>query len=210
MVNDQKIVKGTGLFNGSLNIAAWQTNITTLGPGTRAVVWVQGCPFHCHGCIAPDWIPQSPAIQIPPEDLAQELLSHENFTGITLSGGEPMLQAEGLRILLEYIQAERKVDVICFTGFRMEVIRGNPAMTAARRLLNQIDVLIDGAYMQDRNDDRGLRGSSNQRIHHLTDRLRDFDFINAPRSVELTFQENELWIAGIPPRAFSKVLPTIG
>jgi len=45
-----------------LEVQVAETCIGTraLGPGLRSVVWVQGCPFSCAGCIAPDWIPRSP------------------------------------------------------------------------------------------------------------------------------------------------------
>ncbi len=193
-----------------LNLAAWKLNVTTLGPGSRAAIWVQGCPFHCSGCIAPNWIPQVEAKRIAPEDLAFEILEDPALTGITLSGGEPMLQAAGLSEFLKIIRQEKTLDVICYTGFRIEVLRGSTAMSAARRLLTQIDVLIDGAYLEDRNDNRGLRGSSNQRIHHLTERLTGFDFINAPRQVDVSLTEGELWMTGIPPRSFANILPELG
>lgn len=43
-----------------LNVAATRVGTRTLGPGVRSVVWVQGCPFHCLGCLAPEWIPNAP------------------------------------------------------------------------------------------------------------------------------------------------------
>ncbi|MBE0697352.1 MAG: radical SAM protein, partial [Anaerolineaceae bacterium] len=82
-----------------LNIAAICKGTRSLGPGLRAVVWVQGCPFQCPGCIAPDWIPIHPSHLYSPEQLVDDLLGDPHIQGLTFSGGEPMLQAVGLAFL---------------------------------------------------------------------------------------------------------------
>jgi len=67
--------------------------------------------------------------------------------------------------------------------------------------LAEIDVLIDGPYVAALNDGRGLRGSSNQRIHFLTDRLRscNYDFSDRPRQAEVRLRVNETVLVGVPP-----------
>src|SRR5512146_912679 len=97
-----------------LNVAAICPTTRALGPGVRAVVWVQGCAFHCPGCIAPDWIPIRPARLVKPEALAEELLADPEVTGLTFSGGEPMLQASALARLARAARNMRDVDIICF------------------------------------------------------------------------------------------------
>src|SRR5512136_1451174 len=82
--------------SGYVNVAAIIPSTRALGPGERAVVWVQGCPFHCPGCIAPEWLPFVPAHLMPVEELVDRLLSSPTVTGMTFSGGEPMLQARSL------------------------------------------------------------------------------------------------------------------
>ena len=89
-----RVVDGTS--SSVLNIAATLVGTTALGPGYRAVVWVQGCPIHCAGCIAPDWIPFTPNRLVSPAELVAELLVDPLVTGLTFSGGEPMAQAAGL------------------------------------------------------------------------------------------------------------------
>ena len=79
-----------------LNIAATCSATCVLGPGRRAVAWVQGCPFRCSGCVAPEWIPEVPAERLTPVQLAARLLVDPNVDGLTFSGGEPMAQAAGL------------------------------------------------------------------------------------------------------------------
>jgi anaerobic ribonucleoside-triphosphate reductase activating protein len=198
----------SSMSSQNLNVAAISRSAHSLGPGERAVIWVQGCPFHCQGCIAPDWIPFRPARLVSPEHLAEELLSSATISGITFSGGEPMQQAAGLAALARVARENRDLNIICFTGYRYEQLLKNPPSRDVMALLEQIDVLIDGPYVASRNDGIGLRGSSNQRIIHLTERLRTSDLEASPRQVEIHIEDGELAIVGIPPRGLQHTLNT--
>jgi anaerobic ribonucleoside-triphosphate reductase activating protein len=202
--------KNKGSEKDLLNVAAVSTTTHALGPGIRAAVWVQGCTIHCPGCIAPDWIPVKPAHLVDPELLADELLSNPQITGLTLSGGEPMLQAAALARLVYKARQIRDIDVICFSGFRLQMLLKNPPNPGVEDLLHRIDVLIDGPYLDLRNDNLGLRGSSNQQIHHISDRLKGFDFDHANRKVEIEVLDGQAFMIGIPTRsshfAFSKAV----
>ncbi len=181
-----------------LNVAATCSGTHTLGPGLRAAVWVQGCPFHCQGCIAPDWIPFKPARQINVDGLVDELLSNPQVSGLTFSGGEPMKQAAGLAAVARLARQRRDLNIICFTGYKFEKLLKPPLDPAVQELLAQVDVLIDGSYVARLNDNQGLRGSSNQRIHHLSLRLKDYDFETAARQVEMQIDEGHILMVGIP------------
>jgi anaerobic ribonucleoside-triphosphate reductase activating protein len=182
-----------------LNVAATWVGTRALGPGRRSVVWVQGCSFRCQGCVSPEWIPQRPARSVEPETLASELLEDPTITGLTFSGGEPMLQARGLARLVRAARRDRDLTLICFTGFRLERLRARPKDGVAE-LLAEVDVLIDGLYVAARDDGRGLRGSDNQRIHQLTDRLAGAAELAAgPRRVEIGVTGNEAMLIGVPP-----------
>lgn len=191
----------TDPHNYYLNIAAYRTGVTMLGPGLRSVVWVQGCPFHCPGCIAPNWIPfKSPSLEISPQNLAQILLRNQQVSGLTLSGGEPFAQAGALAALLKIARTRRDLDVICFTGYRFESLLNQPPDAGSFELLEQVDLLIDGPYIESKNDGKGLRGSNNQRFIRLTNRLQGYEFENLPRRAEITIQNGEMFVAGIPPK----------
>jgi anaerobic ribonucleoside-triphosphate reductase activating protein len=192
-----------------LNIASTASGVRTLGPGVRSVVWVQGCPIHCNGCIAPDWIPFRPNQLLTPAEVARLLLSDPTLNGITISGGEPMMQAAGLAEMLKICRQIREIDVICFTGYRLEKLLTGKEFYGVTDLLDQVDVLIDGPYLSNQNDNIGLRGSKNQRFHHLTDRLAWFDFEQAPRSMDVQISPEGLILAGIPTREFAKSLDAI-
>ena len=187
-----------GMEQLCLNIAAVCPSTHALGPGNRAVVWVQGCPFHCAGCISPDWIPQKTATLYLPSQLAKVILSSPELTGITISGGEPMLQAAGLVKMIRLIKQQRDVDVICFTGFQYRNLCRFPENNAIHDLLSLVDVLIDGPYIQKLHTDKGLRGSENQNIIHLTGRLKHINLESQPRNIELLISPQHILMVGIP------------
>jgi anaerobic ribonucleoside-triphosphate reductase activating protein len=193
-----------------LNLASFTPLTQSLGPGNRAALWVQGCPFSCPGCIVPEWQVKRENILVSVNEVSQQILSSPAISGITISGGEPMLQVEALSFLLTEIKKQRDLNVICFTGFTLEVLIKKMADTPAiGSFLEQLDVLIDGPYIRQLDDNRGLRGSSNQRIHHLTDRLSCFDFESAPRTAEFQFTNGDLLLAGVPPYGLLPVFEEI-
>jgi anaerobic ribonucleoside-triphosphate reductase activating protein len=171
-----------------------------LGPGLRSVAWVQGCPFHCQGCIAPDWIPQRPARAMHPAELAAELLADPGVTGLTFSGGEPMAQAAGLAEVITIARRQRDLTLICFTGYRLAELRDRPPGPGVATLLAQADVLIDGRYVAARNDGRGLRGSSNQQVHLLTGRLAHAagELTAGARRAEIRLRGRSALLVGVP------------
>ena len=180
-----------------LNIAAIARRTQALGPGVRGVVWVQGCPFNCPGCLAPNWIPFVTAKQITPEDILTQL-DLDEINGLTFSGGEPFYQARGLAALARLARQKKELDLICFTGYRYEKLLKSPPNDGVAELLSEVDVLIDGPFIQALADSVGLRGSSNQRIIHLTSRLKMYDFESSQRKMEVTITNGELAFIGIP------------
>lgn len=182
-----------------LNIASTLIGTQTLGPGWRSAVWVQGCPFRCPSCIAPNWLPFTPANLVSPRQLAEELISDTSITGISISGGEPFCQSSPLAEMVTIAREMRDISVIAFTGYRLKDLQ-RFADPGVKDFLGVIDVLIDGPYISALNQGIGLRGSSNQEIHHLTERLRGFDFEGCNRRVDLILSGLELRIVGIPSR----------
>lgn len=190
-----------------LNIASTVPLTHALGPGQRAAVWVHGCPIHCPHCIVPEWWPNAFSHLVKPEILAAELVASPEITGLTISGGEPTLQAAGLTRLIRCARSLRKnITVICFSGYLLEELRNRPAETGVPDLLSELDVLVDGPYIHSENDNLGLRGSANQRVHYLSDRLVAFDLMTQPRQVELFVDGESLVMAGIPPRQFHSMV----
>ena len=187
-----------------LNVAAVCPSTRSLGPGVRSVIWVQGCFFRCPGCIAPGWIPIQPARMVPLDKLVEELLVDPAVTGLTFSGGEPMLQAAGLARFARLARQVRPLNIICFSGFTLSHLRRVPPGPGVDDLLEQLDVLIDGPYIEQLNDNRGLRGSSNQQIHFFTDRLKAHDLAGDPRRAEIRIHAGEAMLVGVPPNRLSE------
>lgn len=180
-----------------LNIHAIERNGSrTLGPGLRYVLWLQGCPFNCKGCVTPQARPVEANKIYTVESVAKDIVQ-SGCDGLTISGGEPFLQAEGLSRLLHIVKVARpEMSVIVFTGFLKENLQNENAMN----VLKYTDLLIDGPYVESLNDGVGLRGSSNQRFHFLTDMLKRYeqDFITGTRAIEITFNNNTIESVGIP------------
>ena len=185
------------MMNDLLNIASYQTDVKNLGPGKRFVIWLQGCPFDCKNCMSQNWIPFEAANLIKVDDLVNTVVQTEGIDGITLSGGEPMMQAGMLkRFLSEVKRIKPTLTVICFTGFKPKQLQWNEA----KQLLGQLDVLISGLYVDSLNDNKGLRGSSNQEVTFLTERLIEYKeaFNSGTRQLEVIVANSDIFITGMP------------
>ena len=84
---------------------------TVDGPGIRFVAFMQGCPLRCLFCHNPDtWNPQGQCqYQLTPRQLLDEVVRYRSFIksgGVTLSGGEPLMQAEFVREFFALCHAE--------------------------------------------------------------------------------------------------------
>ena len=90
--------------------------------------------------------------------------SNPLLKGITLSGGEPFMQAKQLSILIDKIK-DSNLDIITYTGFKYEdLINNSNDENSFMELLIRTDILIDGKFEEDKKDDSLMfRGSSNQR-----------------------------------------------
>ena len=117
-----------------------------LGPGNRYALWVQGCPFRCDGCLAPNSLSKEDGEQISIVDLANDILNQlPDIEGVTISGGEPFMQAGPLSRLVDMIRHFDNLGVIVYSGFTQEqLLKGisNNKVDWAK-FYNQIDLLID-------------------------------------------------------------------
>lgn len=68
---------------------------TLEGPGLRFVVFLQGCPIRCAYCHNPDTWDMNSGKLVSAKDQVLEILRYKNYlSGVTISGGEPLAQAE--------------------------------------------------------------------------------------------------------------------
>ncbi|WP_017721750.1 4Fe-4S single cluster domain-containing protein [Kamptonema formosum] len=154
-----------------LRIFRRQSPVSVLGPHKRAAIWVQGCEEVCPGCVVPESWDRAGGETITVAELANWIISQKDIEGITLSGGEPMLQAAGLGSLIDMVRRHKDLGVVCYTGSRWERL-GRTGTPAQKSLLERVDLLIDGPYIESEHGDLLWRGSSNQRLLPLTERYR--------------------------------------
>ena len=153
------------------------------GPGFRTSIYCAGCPNACPGCHNP----QTWDIHRGTMMTTEEIMAHieaDPFADVTFSGGDPMFQAEGFAELAETIKARTQKTIWCYTGYLYENLLHNDQQL---RLLQSIDVLVDGPFKQDLKDpDLLFRGSSNQRLIDVPASLRQ------ERVVLLDYQPTKL------------------
>ena len=157
------------------------------GPGTRYCIWVQGCSRHCKGCQAVHTWPHNGGKLIEVKEIIADIAAQKDIEGVTFLGGEPFEQPEALGIIAENVR-KAGLSVLCFTGALIEDLRVNPLN---KKLLNNIDLLIDGEFMIDKVDySRPWCGSSNQRYHFLTSRYNDEIFAKYKNKVEVNISKS--------------------
>ena len=132
------------------------------GPGIRFTVFCQGCPHHCPGCHNPETWEFGCGTPVPVEAILEEVMKNPLCRGVTFSGGEPFAQAEGFAKLAALLK-DKGYEVASYSGYTFEqLLRGTPAQ---RKLLESIDVLIDGPFLlSEKSLEISFRGSKNQRI----------------------------------------------
>lgn len=151
---------------GYLNIMGYVDESEVNGPGSRAVVWVQGCNRECPGCFNPaSWSFEINQL-ISIEELAEKILSNRRNTGVTFSGGEPFWQATALAQLAKRLKATG-LNIMSFTGFTLKELGSDSAPEGAGELLEQLDILIDGPFVESLaiNSPDSPVSSRNQRVH---------------------------------------------
>ncbi|MBE9037646.1 4Fe-4S cluster-binding domain-containing protein [aff. Roholtiella sp. LEGE 12411] len=159
---------------GYLNIMGYVDKSEVNGPGCRAVIWVQGCIRECPGCFNPDsWSFEANQL-IAIDTLAKNILSNSHNTGLTFSGGEPFWQAPALASLARKVKAAG-LNVMSFSGFTLEQLQSESAPPGSQALLEQLDILIDGPFVQTLalNSPNSPVSSSNQRVHVLNPAFQD-------------------------------------
>ncbi len=159
---------------GYLNIMGYVDESEVNGPGSRAVIWVQGCKRSCGGCFNPEsWSFEINQLESV-DSLAEKILSKPGNKGVTFSGGEPFWQATELASLASKVKASG-LNVMAFTGFTLEKLQSEQAPAGAKELLEQLDILIDGPFIESLaiNSPDSPVSSSNQRVRIFNPAFED-------------------------------------
>ena len=134
------------------------------GPGIRFVIFTQGCPHGCKGCHNPQTHDFNSGNDVNIDEIVNKIKEDPLLKGVTLSGGEPFMQAGKLAKLIDKL-SDTKLDIITYTGFKYEeIIKNANDENKFYKLLDRTDILIDGKFEEDKKDENLMyRGSSNQR-----------------------------------------------
>ena len=156
--------------NRKLRLAGIAGDSIVDGPGIRMTLFAQGCPHHCQGCHNPETWEFDGGTWWMTDDLVKVIEENPLVKGVTFSGGEPFSQAEAFAELAGKLK-NRGYEVASYSGFTMEeLLRGSREQ---RMLLEKLDVLIDGPYIEEqRSLSLAYRGSRNQRIIDVPASLR--------------------------------------
>lgn len=176
--------------------------VTTLGPGRRIGLWLQGCSIGCAGCISPDtWDPTTGMTTVA-EITATLGWWATQAEGLTVSGGEPFEQPDALAEILTEWRRLSSADVLVFSGYTFEHLASwletHPGL---------IDALVAGPFERGAPQTLALRGSDNQTLHLLSligrERFAAFErrATETDRRLDLMLDvDGGAWFAGIPGR----------
>ena len=198
-----------------LRIAALHHPVRVLGPGERIGIWVQGCFQNCPFCISPHFQNADGGLLYSVEAFAAKLrLILDNYPcgGLSISGGEPLLQWPLLREVVLCLKKDYlDLDVLVYTGFVYEsdtasFFTGNVRIKIP---IDWMDTLIDGPFNSDQPVDCPLRGSANQKIFLLTERARKtipgwLGHILTTPLMQIFQEPSGCFIAGVPDTNIEK------
>lgn len=170
-------------------IADYKPFVSVDGEGFRASLYVSGCLFACPNCFnksIQDFNVGKP-YTLELENQIINDLKPDYMQGLTLLGGEPMLNTDVCLKIVNRIKQEYgdKKDIWCWTGYRWQELQDSIncntiSSKKQKELLSLIDVLVDGQYIDELKDKTGLlafRGSTNQRIIDVKKSLNNNEVI---------------------------------
>jgi len=140
------------------------------GPGIRLSIFVQGCKHNCKGCHNPETHDLSGGYYIDIDDIVKFLTSNPLLSGITVSGGEPLLQYKEVTELLK-LAKDYNFNTMVYTGFLFEdIIKDNKY----KKLLSYTDLLVDGPFIiEEKSLLLKFKGSKNQRIIDVAESIKE-------------------------------------
>ncbi|AGX41162.1 anaerobic ribonucleoside-triphosphate reductase activating protein [Clostridium saccharobutylicum] len=143
------------------------------GPGMRRVFFAQGCKHNCKGCFNPDTHDFNGGEERNMDELIKDTLDNQILRGVTFSGGDPWEQADKFAYMAKTFK-ENGLSIWSYTGYTFEyIIKHQNEYKGWTDLLNNIDVLVDGRFEEEKKKD-GLKfkGSENQRIIDVKESLK--------------------------------------
>ncbi len=180
--------------------------VTTLGPGRRIGIWFQGCSIGCAECVSRDtWVrDSSKAIAVTTVLNWCKSVTPDGPDGVTISGGEPFDQPDGLFKLLNGLATWReklntRFDFLCYSGYRYKRL-----VAEHSTILSKLDGLIPEPFLANRSPGQRWRGSTNQPLIPLSalgDTIYRRHIAEGPNDeFQIVTQNRQIWLIGIPSR----------
>jgi len=174
-------------YGEHFNVAHLQPQSDIYGPGTRFVVWLQGCSLACSGCWNKEMWSFTPRTLIPRSDLLQQILTADSIDGVTFLGGEPLHQADNLWWLIRQIREQSSKTIFVYTGYETQELRD---LGQLEKLHELCDIVVTGRYeQQHRNTNSQWTGSDNQQVIYPLD-SRESELPKAINQVEIHIDPN--------------------
>ena len=166
--------------------------VKVLGSGLRIGIWFDGCKHKCKGCSNPELWEFQERYRTSPNvvmNLIEKITENNVVDGFTLTGGDPLEQPEALRVLLPKLK-KTNADILMYTGYEYKTI-----VDKYSDIFQNITVLIDGKYIEERNNNCILRGSDNQSIYILNDDYKEKykHYLNTAKNEIQNFTSNDVY-----------------
>ena len=135
--------------------------------------------------------------------LIERITEHHKVDGFTITGGDPFEQAEDLEKLVNYLSTITQ-DIIIYSGYKFDYLNDKH-----HSILEKIAVLIDGEYIEEKNENCFMKGSTNQNIIVLNQSYKDmYDnyLINGENEIQNFTTTDGVISVGIHRRGYEQEL----
>jgi anaerobic ribonucleoside-triphosphate reductase activating protein len=187
-----------------LNVGRILESSISNGPGKRSVIWLQGCSILCRDCWNPAFLSHSVNNMMNIEEIFQKITNSSSIEGVSILGGEPFDQAEGLWELIQLIR-KTNLSIMLWSGYTINYLKKQ--ISLGERILKNIDILVDGPYIASRKKNLKWRGSENQHVYFLTNRYKHLEneINKESREFEILFRNGSVMLTGDPSEAIIQV-----
>ena len=147
------------------------------GPGVRTTIFLTGCTLNCKNCFNKEYqnFHFGKVFDEKAFEEVMDCLSDANISGLSVLGGEPFDNLAGLKEFITKVRANSEKDIWVYSGYTFEELLEKDG---AMDVLKNIDVLVDGRFVEDLKDLKlKFRGSSNQRIIDIKRTLEEDEIL---------------------------------
>lgn len=187
--------------NATLRVSSMSECSSIYGPGSRYVIWVQGCSLGCVGCWNKELWPADGGSEIRVDELISNITQVDGIEGITILGGEPLEQAPSM---LELVRGVRSfgLTVMLYSGYEESELD-----TIQTACVESSDIVILGRYVAAlRDTSLRWRGSSNQEVRLVSEAYAGLE-IEEANEVEITITpEGRISMVGYPNAALRRAI----